>query len=302
MSTDLHDPMDTDDTDDMPMPMASDSLIALIQPFLDDELQGSERARVEAVLAQDPVLRDMVDEQRTVRQALRDLPREPAPQALQARVLLDLDAIDREQAAAATAAVPGWRQRLGGVDRRLRSFLRGAAVMVPASATALALFLVTRTGSERHVPEASPVVATATATTTPAPAILDPERSGLVLGAAPAASPGVRLVGAALPAAERALPQSVQSVQSVIVERQVGPRRVLDRHEPAGGPSPSKPHAYHGRDYWLGQVGGQPAVAFESDGVRHTLTADTREVPGFREDREYAFLLALGHALQDAER
>lgn len=290
MSTDFHDPMDTDDT----MPMASDSLIALIQPFLDDELQGSERARVEAVLAQDPVLRDMVDEQRTVRQALRDLPREPAPQALQARVLLDLDAIDREQAAAAIAAVPGWRQRLGGLDRRMRSFFRGAAVMVPAGATALALFLVTRTGSERHVPEASPVVATAT--TAPAPAILDPERSGLVLGAAPGVSPGVRLVGAALPAPERAQPQSM------IVERQVGPRRVLDRHEPAGGPSPSKPHAYQGRDYWLGQVGGQPAVAFESDGVRHTLTADTREVPGFREDREYAFLLALGNALQDAER
>ncbi len=274
------------------MPMASDSLIALIQPFLDDELPASERARVEALLAQDPVLRDMVEEQSTVRQALRELPPEAAPQALQARVLLELDAVDREQAAAS----PGWRQRFTGVDRRLRSFLRGAAVMVPAGATALALFLVTRTGSERHVPEASPVVATSTtATTATTPAILDPERSGLVLGAAPGVRPGVRLVGADLPASER-------PPGSVIVERQVGPRRVLDRHEPAGGPAPSEPHAYHGRNYWLGQVGGQPAVAFESDGVRHTLTADTREVAAFRQDREYAFLLALGSALRDAER
>ena len=270
------------------MPMASDSLIALIQPFLDDELPDSERARVEAVLAQDPVLRDMVDEQRSVRQALRDLPPEVAPQALQARVLLDLDAVDREQAA---APAPGWRQRFAGVDRRVRSLFRGAAVMVPAGATALALFLVTRTGTERHVPEASPVAAAPAST----PAILDAERSGLVLGAAPGVSPGVRLVGAAVPASER-------PPASVIVERQVGPRRVLDRHEPAGGPSPSEPHAYRGRNYWLGQVGGRPAVAFESDGVRHTLTADTREVTAFRQDREYAFLLALGSALRDAER
>ena len=289
MTTDSHDARDPlNPLNPLIMPMASDSLIALIQPFLDDELPDSERARVEAVLAQDPVLRDMVDEQRTVRQALRQLPPEAAPQALQARVLLELDAVDREQAA---APAPGWRQRFAGVDRRVRSLFRGAAVMVPAGATALALFLVTRTGTERHVPEASPVAAAPAST----PAILDAERSGLVLGAAPGVSPGVRLVGAAVPASER-------PPASVIVERQVGPRRVLDRHEPAGGPSPSEPHAYRGRNYWLGQVGGRPAVAFESDGVRHTLTADTREVTAFRQDREYAFLLALGSALRDAER
>ena len=293
MTTDSHDARDPLNPSNSPiMPMASDSLIARIQPFLDDELPDRERARVEAVLAQDPVLRDMVDEQRTVRQVLRDLPPEPAPQALQARVLLELDAVDREQAA---AQAPGWRQRFAGVDRRVRSLLRGAAVMVPAGATALALFLVTRTGTERHVPEASPVAAATTPTTPTRPTILDAERSGLVLGAAPGVSPGVRLVGAAMPTSER-------SPGSVIVERQVGPRRVLDRHEPAGGPSPSEPHAYRGRNYWLGQVGGRPAVAFESDGVRHTLTADTREVTAFRQDREYAFLLALGSALRDAER
>ena len=303
MTTDSHDARDPlnplnplnslNSLNSLIMPMASDSLIALIQPFLDDELPASERARVEAVLAQDPVLRDMVDEQRTVRQALRQLPPEAAPQALQARVLLELDAVDREQAA---APAPGWRQRFAGVDRRVRLLFRGAAVMVPAGATALALFLVTRTGTERHVPEASPVAATTTPSAPAStPAILDAERSGLVLGAAPGVSPGVRLVGAAVPASER-------PPASVIVERQVGPRRVLDRHEPAGGPSPSEPHAYRGRNYWLGQVGGRPAVAFESDGVRHTLTADTREVTAFRQDREYAFLLALGSALRDAER
>ncbi len=268
----------------------SDSLIGLIQPFLDDELAPAERARVEAMLAADPVLRDMVEEQRGVRQVLRDMPRESAPQALQARVLLELDAVDRELAAAApppTARAPAWQ--------RLRAFLRGAAVMVPAGATALALFLVTRTGAERHVLEDSQAPVVGAAASLPGFDVSAP----LVLGRAAEPSPGVRLVGAARPASERDAPSSV------VVTRQIGSRRVLDRHEPIAGPGaqtsrpPGQAREYRGRNYWLGQVGGQPAVAFESDGVRHTLT---RDGDGFRDDREYMFLLSLGHALRDAER
>jgi anti-sigma factor RsiW len=252
---------------------ASDSLIALIQPFLDDELGPSERARVEAQLAADPVLRDMVEEQATVRQVLRELPREPAPQALHARVLLELDAVDREHA----AITPPARVGLG---QRLRSFFRGAAIMVPAGATALALFLVSRTGAE------SPVVAPI-ATATPTPQVF-----GAAATASP--SPGVRLVGAALPAGER------EPGGPVYVERRVGGRLLLDRHEPAGGPPPSAAHDYRGRSYWLGRVQGRPAVAFESDGVRHTLTRGDPQ--GLRDDREYMLLLSLGHTLRDAER
>lgn len=274
----------------------SDSLIGLIQPFLDDELAPAERARVEALLAEDPVLREMVGEQRTVRQVLRDMPRETAPQALGARVLLELDAVDRELAAARapTRAAPAWR--------RLRAFLRGASVMVPAGATALAMFLVLRTGSEGHVAEDSNNPAPASnnlAASAPALAPASPllgQPGPLLLGSAPAPSPGVRLVSAALPSDERDAPSSV------VVTRQVGSRRVLDRHEPAGprgSRPPGQPREYRGRNYWLGQLGGQPAVAFESDGVRHTLTRDGE---GFRDDREYMFLLSLGHALQDAER
>jgi hypothetical protein len=265
--------------------IASDSLIGLIQPFLDDELAPAERARVESVLAADPVLRDMVEEQRTVRQVLRDMPRETAPQALQARVLLELDAVDRERAAEAPAAkparTPAWY--------RLRAFFRGAAIMVPAGATALALFLVTRTGTQGHVPEASqPAYAEFVAPSAP-----------LVLGGAAEPSPGVRLVGASLPESDRA-------PTSVTVERQIGEHAVLDRHEPAGGPAPSAAHPYRGADYWLGRVNGMPAVAFESDGVRHTLTRDPRDArdgaPALRDDREYMFLLSLGAALRAAER
>ncbi|MBK9754184.1 MAG: hypothetical protein IPO88_11880 [Nannocystis sp.] len=278
---------------------ASDSLIALIQPFVDDELGPAERARVEAVLAEDPVLRDMVDEQRTVRQVLRDMSREPAPQALQARVLLELDAVDREHAAEAELRPAG--ELRPGLAARLRSFLRGAAVMVPAGATALALFLVTRTGTERHVLEASPTVATAASTVaTAAPLIVGAEAPG----ERPAA--GVRLVGAALPGDNPELGEA----RSVIVKRRVGARLVLDRHQPARGPArgpagaeqpgPSRAHEYRGRSYWLGQVQGRPAVAFESDGVRHTLSSGDEQT--LRDAREYMLLLSLGHALRDAER
>lgn len=273
---------------------ASDSLIALIQPFVDDELAPAERARVEAVLAEDPVLRDMVDEQRTVRQVLRDMSREAAPQALQARVLLELDAVDRERAAEAELH-PAARPARPALAARLRSFLRGAAVMVPAGATALALFLVTRTGTERHVLEASPTVATAAATAAP-----------LIVGAdAPAGerpAAGVRLVGAALPGDPDG---ELGEARSVIVKRRVGARLVLDRHQPAGAagmelPGPSRAHEYRGRNYWLGQVQGRPAVAFESDGVRHTLSSGDDQ--RLRDAREYMLLLSLGHALRDAER
>jgi negative regulator of sigma E activity len=283
-------------------PAASDSLIALIQPFVDDELAPADRARVEAVLAEDPVLRDMVEEQRTVRQVLRDMSRETAPQALQARVLLELDAVDRERAAEAELNPAASPARIGarvgarvGLAARLRSFLRGAAVMVPAGATALALFLVTRTGTERHVLEASPAVATAAAT------------APLIVGAGPAAPApaGVRLVGAALPGDPR--DGELGKARSIIVERRVGDRLVLDHHEPADGRQPAATghlrgptHEYRGRSYWLGQVQGRPAVAFESDGVRHTLSRGDER--GLRDAREYMLLLSLGHALRDAER
>jgi hypothetical protein len=260
-----------------PRAAASDSLIALIQPYVDDDLPPDERARVDAVLAEDPVLRDMVEEQCSVRRALQALPRASAPQALQARVLLELDAIDREQAASPAptdVSAPRWPF--------LRWFMRGAAVMVPAGATALAMFLFVRTQSD----------APTTAGSAPAEfrlAHLDPQ-TPLVLGSSADAepSPGVRLVGLGS--------RSFRADQEPrMVELRVGSRRILDRQEPAGGPPPGPAHDHHGRRFWLGTVDGQPAVSFETDGLRHTLT---RLGPGFADEQEYMFLLSLGHAMR----
>lgn len=268
-------------------PAASDSLIALIQPYVDDVLPPDERARVDAVLAEDPVLREMVDEQCSVRHALQALPRDAAPQALQARVLLELDAIDREQAA---TPAPRWSF--------LRAFLRGGAVMVPAGATALALFLVARIGdapqAEPGASQAGPAAVQAQeaaqtlAAADLAPLDFRPGRA-LRLGDAPGPSPGVRLVGASIgsPARTADMPE--------LVELRVGSRRVLDRREPAGGPPPGPAHDHRGQRFWLGRVDDQPAVSFEADGLRHTLT---RLGPGFADAQEYMFLLSLGHALR----
>ena len=262
------------------LPAASDSLIGLIQPYVDDVLPPDERARVDAVLAEDPVLREMVEEQCSVRQALQKLPRPAAPQALQARVLLELDAIDREQAAAPALpvlAAPRWS--------RLRAFFRGAAVMVPAGATALALFLLVRTGTGGEAPVAA---------TSPAPAEFNLDRAPLLLGSAAAdPQPGVRLVGASLGSPERAAIAGARAPQ--MFELHVGPRRILDRREPAGGPPPGRAHDHRGRRFWLGTIEGQPAISFETDGLRHTLT---RLGPGFADEQEYMFLLSLGHAMR----
>jgi hypothetical protein len=253
-----------------PRAAASDSLIALIQPYVDDDLPPDERARVDAVLAEDPVLRDMVEEQCSVRRALQALPRASAPQALQARVLLELDAIDRELAASPAPTPTRWPW--------LRWFFRGAAVMVPAGATALAMFLLVRTQGEAPI----------AASQGPAEFRLNQLDPPLLLGSAAEPSPGVRLVG--LGSRGTANPQGSQ-----MVELRVGSRRVLDRQEPAGGPPPGPAHDHHGRRFWLGTVDGQPAVSFETDGLRHTLT---RLGPGFADEQEYMFLLSLGHAMR----
>ncbi len=55
-----------------------------LQPYIDGELTDAERAEVEAQMARDPALRELAEEQLKIRQVLRDLPKQTAPQALRA--------------------------------------------------------------------------------------------------------------------------------------------------------------------------------------------------------------------------
>ncbi len=231
-----------------------------LQPYIDGELTDAERAEVEAELARDPALRELAEQQLKIRQVLRDLPKTPAPQALRARVLLDLDAIDREQA---PAPAPVRAPRLD----RLRAFFRGAAVMLPAGAAALALFVVARSVDR---PEAAP-----TAPHELAVRIVDvPEDTGPI----------------------RAV--SLQTPRADEVVYAVGRQRIIDSRGPAGGAAlPGVAQAYRGARYHLVRAAdGRIVVAFDVGGVRHTL----REEVAVDADPEQRLrgLLELAHLLR----
>lgn len=231
-----------------------------IQPYIDGELAEAERAEVEAELAAYPELSAMVDEQRKIRQVLRDLPKPAAPQALRARVLLELDAIDRAEAA---AAAPAARPSPWGA--RLRALLRGAGVMLPAGAAALVLFVVAR-GVERPAAEAP-------AQRDLAVRILD----------VPEASP-IREV-------------SLNPGTEVVYQR--GGQRIVVRKEPASGDLRGEILIRDGARYALTRdARGRRVLAFEAGGVRHRLHVERPAGARADEDAEIAALLEVGQALR----
>lgn len=236
-----------------------------LQPFIDGELTDAEHAEVEAQLARDPALRELAEEQLKIRQVLRDLPKATAPQALRARVLLELDAIDREHAPAPAAPPP---PRFA----RLRAFLRGAAVMVPAGAAALALFVVTRS-LER--PSAPPAAA--------------PRDLAVRIVDVPDAEGPIRPVSLATPTADE-------------VVYEVGPRRFIDRRGRAGaGELPGAVQVYRGASYHLGRAAdGRLTVAFDVGGVRHTLREEVALAAP--PEQRVRSLLELGHFVRTGAR
>lgn len=227
-----------------------------LQPYIDGELTDAERAEVEAQLAADPGLRALAEEQLQIRQVLRDLPRQTAPQALRARVLLALDEVDREAPAPAPVQAPA--PRLG----RLRAFFRGAFVMLPAGAAALALFVAARS-LER--PAAPPSAA--------------PQSLAVQIVDVPEDSP-IR-------------PVSLNTVSDEVVY-QVGRQQIVDRRARAGASElPGREQVYRGARYHLAaDPDGRPLVIFDVGGVRHTLRA---AAPA---DRNLQTLLELGHLVR----
>jgi anti-sigma factor RsiW len=232
-----------------------------LQPYIDGELTDAERAEVEAQLAADPELRAMADEQLQIRQVLRDLPRQTAPQALRARVLLALDDIDRESAPA-PAPVPAAR------FARLRAFFRGTAVMLPAGAAALALFFVARSVE----PPAAPAAAEA------------PQNLA------------VKLVDVPGDSGSPIRPVSLNTGAADEVVYQVGRQQIVDRRARAGASElPGREQVYRGARYHLAaDPDGRPLVIFEVDGVRHTLRS---AAPA---ERNLQTLLELGHLVRTA--
>lgn len=143
-------------------------LAGLLQPYVDGEASPEQKLQVEEYLAQDPALKEMIQEQIEVRHTLTSLPSESAPSTLQARILLELDAVDREQTL--TRGKTSADSRTGSISQLwpiIRSFIRRPMLAFPIGAAALVgLFLFTRpsTTTLSYAIEPTPVTFQALAT------------------------------------------------------------------------------------------------------------------------------------------
>ena len=272
-----------------PTPSPSESLIGLLQPYVDSELDDAARAAVEARLAADPALQAMVDEQLGARAVLRDLPRESAPAGLRARLLLELDAIDREHASEPSAPPLALRPRTS----RARDFLRGALVIAPAAAAAALLFLVVRAAPTPDLVAPKPD-APALAAAPPAP--LAAPQAPLLLGAEPSTPPtGVSLVG--LGDLQASDDEPALGVTEYAVEG--GHALALRRPAPASGALRGTRQVYRGRAYAVARDrSGRTVLAYLEDGAETLLLAATPHEPWARGDRELAVLLDLADRLR----
>lgn len=290
-----------------PMPDAEDSgeIIGLLQPYLDGELTPEDAASVERRLSTDASLRELVEEQLEVREALRSLEPAPTPRALQARILLELDAVDREasELESQAPARAGW---LVTLRPRLRALARGAAVMLPASAAAAALFLLVQQPASAPAPnvEATPTLAAVTAADpaeTPDPIELKtsamPE-SGVPVqlanpGAARSAS-GIHLVGLEVPEAQPAATRRGWTARAVYQDARSG-SRIVDLQQRARGVQPAGTRRmYRGRTFFMSSDdAGRPIVQFVAGGTLHQLSF----TPSSFDDPGPAVLLELGHEL-----
>lgn len=300
--------------------------IALLQPFVDGELADAERDLVARQIADNPAYQAFVREQQQVRATLRTLARETAPPELCARIVADIDALD-------IATTERQRGRLVPVLDRVKSFGRGAMLMIPAAAAAGVLFLVTsnsqiggwfapalpelesahvdgamagplnveRAASKRTAPEVAPVLSE------PAPELDASLPSGEQLEA--------NLGFAVQVAPARSLPQGVALVtdsasvpgSSAMVRYGVGDGAVVvDRQRRAGVVElGGARQVFRGHHYYLARDHhGRPQVGFQLGFVQHELVLEgavPRSDMGVAVDQpDFQLLLSVADALRQA--
>ncbi|MEM6292693.1 MAG: zf-HC2 domain-containing protein [Myxococcota bacterium] len=295
---------------------------ALLQPHVDGELADAEACRVSDHLEDCDACRAAVSEQMWVRATLRAVEREPAPQALRARVLLSLDDVDREEAAAALPDAPPslWaRMRARSTD-----LFKGGLVMVPAAAVAAGLFLVARGGLEPvqtmpatglstamtqttlrdahlgSVQAVAPKEAVAAAPTAELPSLseLQPQLE-FPLQVAPRSPERVQLVGARL---DRKGDDGLGARLRYRVNAHEGrAHHIIDQQRPVGGPAPKGARVvFQGQPYIIRHAAsGEPELHFEHGGVAHLLTLEGGS--GGRsldvDSPDFTMLLDLAHQL-----
>ncbi len=260
--------------DDCHSPVDTHRLAGLLQPYIDGTISAEDRTWVDQQAAQDSGVYELLNEQTEVRSALQAMDPVAAPQALRARVLLELDAFDREQAqVTAEPQTSPWR-------RRLRALVRGAGLMVPAGATAVALFFVVRT-SFAPVPEP----------TEPNSALSTEIGSGALpiqLGSPATNQPGLQPV--ALSSARSNSAKVVYSINGQLV---------IDQQQRAHTPKPLGTQVrYRGVTFFVGNSPQGPVVRFRHQGVDHELSFAPQKRPG---DLPQSLLLEVGHMLATPE-
>jgi anti-sigma factor RsiW len=172
------------------LPDACLPMTSLLQPFVDDELAPDDREAVAEHITDCLGCLAEIQQQQTVRAALRQLEPEVIPEALLARIRAELDEVDAELDGVLLLERPS----------RLRAFARGVGMMVPAAAAAAALFFVVQKGGEGEGASAHDALPMATAAQTspgetavgPVPV---PEAQGQMPSVAASLPAGIELVG-----------------------------------------------------------------------------------------------------------
>ena len=281
----------------------------LLQPYVDGELSETEAEQVASHLQACSPCRSAVHEQTWVRTMLQTIQREEAPQALRARIALDLDAVDREtQAETLPNVTARWWDRL-------RDLARGGLIMVPAGALAVGLFFLARQGllPGDEPANLAPVVDAGLAS---APSSDQSEVWKTLAALEPQ-------VGFELQVADRGAetPRNVQLVSARLETQPEAARldyQMLDRGHPTGWrvvdiqtPAANAEltgtrQVFRGQTYYLDRTpDGAPLLQFQVEGVAHVLSLEGSgrlpgsAVPGLRgEDADFAVLLAVGDVLR----
>lgn len=116
----------------------------LLLPFVDAEIAEEDSHGLLNHLEHCSDCTQVVQEQQCVRAMLGQLPQSTSPTSLRERVSLALDEVDAQRAAEAAAEPAAARSSFALWPAKMRAMLRGAFVMVPATAAAALLWVSLR--------------------------------------------------------------------------------------------------------------------------------------------------------------
>lgn len=276
-------------------------LADLLQPYVDGELSDEERKHVAHYLESSPEAQSRVRQQQAVRAALRSLEQEIAPAQLRVAVLAGLDEVDADN----VVSLEDGPKRSKG-----RAILRGALLMAPAAAAAVALFFVVRgdLGTFTNAAEQGASLNGAVVETPQRGEAVDPPKADASGTALPP--------GESLPAmhgtAQAPVPRGYQLVSAgnagTRYEKKADSARrlVLERATADQAALQGTVHSFRGVRYYLSRDdAGRARVRFTRDGTVHTVFFEHSKATGATgadpEHPDFEDLVDFAEALQAAD-